>query len=488
MKSTEVQARMAEGLGTLIGRYYTNFSLLGGQRYEETDLARIIMNASQHQPGMLDGTNAVQDKLDVPADDVFAAVSRDKDKGMVATVKSLLDTYGSVPYGWPYAATLACIGHLYGSDRITLTLDGKPVQRSEAARVLRETKKQDSIRVDLPRVFDTRKVSQLRDFARDFLGLTAADLPSNAIDLAEAVTTRLKREAESLTQLRARNARFGFVQQLDKAIEKINYASGMGEDWLLGDFTAQETENGSEELLEFKEDVIDPIVAFLNGSQSRILADGLEWLKNNKPNIDYISGTTAASLYQSAEQLANDPNIFRRTNKFKTAIDDLREATDATIQTERANALNDVEDIRARIHDSTEYQHATQAAQTKVETELDQVAERTQRIPFIYKMRESVHELSERTYPQLINALAASAPRPKTALAGEAQTPSTTPTDTNIPESRQEETPRVAVSFATISRPHTKDALETKDDVDDFLDAYRRELIAAIENGKKILL
>lgn len=174
VKSTEVQARMAEGLGTLIGRYYTNFSLLGGQRYEETDLARIIMNASQHQPGMLDGMNAVQDKLDVPADDVFAAVSRDKGKGMVATVKSLLDAYGNVPYGWPYAATLACIGHLYGSDRITLTLDGKPVQRSEAARLLRETKKQDSIRVDLPRVFDTRKVSQLRDFARDFLGLTAA--------------------------------------------------------------------------------------------------------------------------------------------------------------------------------------------------------------------------------------------------------------------------------------------------------------------------
>lgn len=46
----------------------------------------------------------------------------------------------------------------------------------------------------------------------------------------------------------------------------------------------------------------------------------------------------------------------------------------------------------------------------------------------------------------------------------------------------------MAVSFATISRPHIKDALETKDDVDDFLDAYRRELIAAIENGKKILL
>ena len=74
-------------------------------------------------------------------------------------------------------------------------------------------------------------------------------------------------------------------------------------------------------------------------------------------------------------------------------------------------------------------------------------------------------------------------------LAGEAQAATaTTPMDANIPESQQGKTPRVAVSFATISRPHTKDALETKDDVDDFLDAYRRELIAAIENGKKILL
>ena len=111
-----------------------------------------------------------------------------------------------------------------------------------------------------------------------------------------------------------------------------------------------------------------------------------------------------------------------------------------------------------------------------------------QRMLFIYKMRESVHELSERTYPQLINTLSASASRPKTVLAGEAQSTAATPMDASIPESRQEETPRVAVSFATISRPHTKDALETKDDVDDFLDAYRRELIAAIENGKKILL
>ena len=46
----------------------------------------------------------------------------------------------------------------------------------------------------------------------------------------------------------------------------------------------------------------------------------------------------------------------------------------------------------------------------------------------------------------------------------------------------------MAVSLSKIEPPRIKDSLETADDVDDFLDAYRRELMAAIENGKKILL
>ena len=217
----------------------------------------------------------------------------------------------------------------------------------------------------------------------------------------------------------------------------------------------------------------------------------MEWLKNNKPNIDYVSGTTAASLYQSAEQLANDPNIFRKTNKFKTAIDDLRKATDATIQTERANALNDVEDIRARIQrihpntiatrntsranqgrDRTGPSGGTHAAHT---VHLQNARKRTR------TERTHLPATHQRTSSLRVEAEDRARRRGAGCYSYYAM-------DANIPESQQKETPRVAVSFATISRPHTKDALETKDDVDDFLDAYRRELIAAIENGKKILL
>ncbi|WP_428859316.1 BREX system P-loop protein BrxC [Bifidobacterium dentium] len=487
VKSTEAQAHVAEGLGTLIGRYYTNFSMLGGQRYEENDLARIIMNAAQRQSGTFEGLDVVKDKLDIPSDDVFATVSRGKNLGVVMTVKSVLDTYSASPYGWPYAATLACIGHLYGSDRITLTLDGKLVQRSEAARVLRETRKQDSIRVDLPRIFDMKKVSQLRDFAMEFFGLTAGDLPSIPTDLATSVAEKLKQESDNLKQLRARNANFDFIQQLDEPIEKITYASEKNVDWLLGDFILPETQNGSDKLLDLKEDVVDPIIAFINGSQSKILVEGLKWLRSNELNIDYASGD-AADLYRSVEQLANDPNIFRKINKFKPAMAELCEKMDFIVQSEQKSALESVEQIHTRIIGSDEYRNATPSVQTEVESELNRIAERVRNTTFISTMRKTVNELKNAIHPQLINKLSAAVSEHQSALADDARIEVEESAGEDIPETRQAEPARVAVSFTTISRPRTKDALETTEDVDDFLDAYRRELIAAIRNGKKILL
>ena len=103
-------------------------------------------------------------------------------------------------------------------------------------------------------------------------------------------------------------------------------------------------------------------------------------------------------------------------------------------------------------------------------------------------MRKTVNELKNAIHPQLINKLSAAALEPQSALADDARIEVEEPAGDGIPEARQAEPARVAVSFTAINRPRTKDALETTEDVDDFLDAYRRELITAIRNGKKILL
>ena len=258
-------------------------------------------------------------------------------------------------------------------------------------------------------------------------------------------------------------------------------------DWLLGDFILSETQNGSDKLLDLKEDVVDPIIAFLNGSQSKIFVEGLKWLRSNELNIDYVSGD-AADLYRSVEQLANDPNIFRKINKFKPAMAELREKMDFIVQSEQKSALESVEQIHTRIIGSDEYRNATPSVQTEVESELNRIAERVRNTTFISTMRKTVNELKNAIHPQLINKLSAAASEHQSALADDARIEVEEPAGDGIPEARQAEPARVAVSFTAINRPRTKDALETTEDVDDFLDAYRRELITAIRNGKKILL
>lgn len=319
------------------------------------------------------------------------------------------------------------------------------------------------------------------------VGDTYNYLTNEETDLATSVAEKLKQESDKLKQLRARNANLGFIQQLDEPIEKITYASEKNVDWLLGDFILPETQNGSDNLLDLKEDVVDPIIAFLNGSQSKILIEGLKWLRSNELNIDYASGD-AADLYQSVEQLANDPNIFRKINKFKPAMAELHEKMDSIVQSEQKSALESVEQIHTRIIDSDEYRNATPSAQTEVESELNRIAERVRNTTFISTMRKTVNELKNAIHPQLINKLSAAALEPQSALADDARIGVEEPAGDGIPEAWQAEPARVAVSFTAINRPRTKDALETTEDVDDFLDAYRRELIAAIRNGKKILL
>ena len=118
---------------------------------------------------------------------------------------------------------------------------------------------------------------------------------------------------------------------------------------------------------------------------------------------------------------------------------------------------------------------------------MDRIEERVRTASLILAMGRITDELDSDTYPRLINMLAGSKPKPKPAV--ESTTPTGETTEAHAPEPQQTSAPvRMAVSLSKIEPPHIKDSLETADDVDDFLDAYRRELMAAIENGKKILL
>lgn len=491
LKHLDPKSRVIEGLQALIGRYYTNFPVLGGASYEESSLAKIILDANEQQPGTFAETNTTENTVDGPADDVLSTVKREQQVNNVTlTVKDILTQYSEAPYGWPYAATLACIGHLYGGDRIELTVDGKPVQRTEAASLLRSTKKQDAMLVSIPRVYDAAKVGKLHAFAKDFLDLTSSEQSSAPIDLAGQIKDKLVDEATELRQLRSRHADFAFVAQLDIPIKKMMYASKKGESWLLDEFTDDGTQNGAEELLADKENSIDPIVEFFHGMQYKVFTENFEWLNDNRPNISSASNDVK-KVFSQATALSRDLNVFRgsKVNQFKNLVAQLRDGIDSGLQEARTKALAVVEYVRTNVQQSKEYAAASEDARNRAMGTLSRIMDHINASAFIFDIQKTADALQESTYPQLINELVLSV---STAAQNPAAMASTShPSSISGTESVGADPvvqARTAVTLGSIARPRTKAALESEADVDDFLSAYRHELLETIENGKKILL
>ena len=486
VKATESQAHVLEGVQTLIGRYYTNFPMLSGVHYEESGLVGIIANASTHQPGTFAEANTAEDKIEAPADDVLSFITREgKNKNIALTVKAIVVQYAAAPYGWPYAAILACIGHLYGSDRIELTMDGKLVQRTEAAALLRSTKKQESLLVTIPKVYDSKKVAKLREFARDFLGMSASSLPTMPMDLATAIKSKLVDEAHDLREIQSRHADFGFINQLDESIEALGFAARQGETWLLEEFTNDGTEHGADDLLDLKEDVIDPIVQFFRGSQASVFAASNDWLQRNMANEPLVSAE-AQQLFRQASDLAASPALFRgsNVNRFKEVVAQLQQAVQTSFESYQQNAREAIDALEQTMHDSSAYQEAVESARAMADQTLQQVRKNIGDTQIIGNIQTIVQDAQENKYPRLMDQLVASVP----VAEPHAEESHSDETHGNQPAVPVERPVKRSVYINAIAKPHTKSALETVDDVDEFLDAYRRTLVAAIKSGGRILL
>ena len=225
---------VTEGLQTLIGRLYTNLGMVDGLAYSEKDLPVVLADADANaDSATLAETDSVRNGLDLPAQEVCDYVTGEIRKDLTPTVRSIVQHFEGVPYGWPLADTLACLCHLYGAERIHLVLDGSRVPRTDVVKYLTNQKKTESMGVAIPKSYDSGKLKELRGFAGDYLGLTAGKLPADAEEMAQSIKNGLNAEITRIEALRNANGRFAFVAQLDEPVRRLRAVASMPDDWIL---------------------------------------------------------------------------------------------------------------------------------------------------------------------------------------------------------------------------------------------------------------
>lgn len=445
--SQDALARVTDGFQDLVNRTYTQLKLLGGVTYSEQQVA----GAANPDSGLFD--QEAWTKLSGPGEEVLSFILRKQALGEQVTVKTIVDTFQTKPYGWDLASIEVFVAYLIGASKVTLTVDGNVLKRSEVAAALRNTQKHAHAVVAPQKTFDERKIAAFRKFCTDFFD--ESNVPKDPIELARHGADKLKGKLDELRAI-VSGSKYPFVEQLAGPIGLLEQTVGNSDDWYLTDF------NLGDDLLDAKESVIDPIQAFFNGAQRRIYDEASSLLTTHSSNLGYLPDGSDAAVRNGL----SDPNAFRgnKMAQLKQATDQLRNQIDNIVATRKATVTTDIADRKAELIASAYYERATAEAQEGVVQKIDHVLARVGAEGQIALLLQIGNDFEDDIYPSLLDQLAA-------AQQGGGPSPS-----------------KQTVSVKTVTVPGASGVLESEEDVDKYLTALRAALIQTLNDGKRISL
>ncbi|WP_336705737.1 BREX system P-loop protein BrxC [Micrococcus terreus] len=454
--SHDAVTRVTDGFQELVSRTYTSLGLLGGKVYPEQAVAGVVQtDHAMFSAGDLS-------TLSSPGAEMESWVIAQTGLGEQVTIKKVVDRFEAKPYGWDLGSIEVVLGWLVGSGKVALTVDSNPVVRTEAASLIRNTGKHQYVVVAPQKAYDQGKVRAFKKFCTDFFDEGA--VPSDPAELARYGKDKLEAKRDELNAL-VTSSKYPFVSQLSDVLTLLDAVVGKSTDWYLTNF------DKADELVEAKEETVDPIKSFINGQQATIFDEAQALLSSNTGNLGYLAPEAAGPV----KALLSDPNAFRgnKMNQLKVAADTLRGQLDDAVTQQRVAVATAIEGRKAEILASAYYANATSEAQTAVTRRIDQVLTRLAVEDQIALILQLEWNFEQSGYPALLDVLAAAQQRDDDAG------------DDDLPKPK----PRQTVSVKTISVPGVSGkVLESEDDLDDYLAKYRDALVATLNDGKRITL
>lgn len=446
--SQDAVTRITEGFQTLVGYTYSQLSILGGVTYSEGQIADF---ANPNAESLIDEGPLL--KLTPAADDVLSFITRQELLGAKVTVKAIVDYFEAKSYGWYLAAIQVCVARLVGISKVIISLDGNIVKRTEIAALLRNTQKHAHAIVSIQKQYDEHKVAKFREFCTAFFD--DAQTPKDPLELVRYASDRFQALKNELTA-RLENSTYPFVKQLQDPATLIMEVTGHSTEWYFEEFSSR-----SIALLAAKENIIDPVRAFLAGPQKDIYDAAVGLLTVHANNLAYIEHNSAPRILE----ILAEPNAFRGSHmqQLKAQTSELQKVIEEAIRGEQKTELDAIDSRTTELVAGSDFISATIEAQQSVLKRIEEIKNSITAEVQIALLRQVGSNFQDSIFPSLLTFLYASS-------------------HTDSPA--QIET----VSINKIDVIFIKHVLSDPEDVKEYLDAYRAELLKAINEGKRISL
>lgn len=463
--TADAKTRVINAFQELVKTVYSNLRMLGVGVFSEDSIKNVVRS---NQDELFKTTGA---DLTEAENEVLMLLNRRKGMSERTSLQDLRTHFSKRPYGWYQNAIWTLTAKLYKRGKIELRRDANTLEREDVTTALLNSAYHTTTLLEIQQVIDPQLVKKLKEVYKDFFDETCA--VNEAKEVALAFKAKLRETQQELAQLLARKNEFPFIVSLDDVSSKIGRLAQKEYGFFINNIREFE-----DELLDAKEDLIDPIRRFINSEQASIYESIRTLVVGNTSNFDYVAGNELDNL----RGLLKHPKPYSGNliKEAKEAKESLFEKVKAKLSEESEKTKTAINEAIADLKQKEEYQLLSDAHQKQIllpfETELNKLKDQR----YIANLRDVRKSIVERLKPQQLNEMMRLS-QPPTAPPTPSSSGNPTPTVATEPIQHYISRNNVRVSFS-------KTELRTETDVEEYINALKKAYLDQIKDNRRISL
>ncbi|MCC5907043.1 MAG: BREX system P-loop protein BrxC [Balneolaceae bacterium] len=436
----------------LIRLAYSKLKLLGDTTYDENRLQSIMKGK---QDDLFGGDD---ESMTVPENEVLNFIQRRKKQNDRTTLSDLKEHFSKKPYGWGEMAIWCITAMLFKRGKIESKQDSDILEDPEFLNALMNNRAHANTLIYPQIEFDQGQIRTLKNVHKDLFN--ESNPHNEAKEAAGLFKEKLNEEVETIGAFIAQQSSYPFMKQLQPLLERLKSLRQMDYARLI---TTIETVE--DEILDLKEDVLDPIKQFMNGGQRNIYDRLRQFEGYNQANFSYIDADEKHVISQVKEDPT--PYLGSAMKDAKEAMDTIEQRVKGAITEEREKTVKRIENKISDLTQKKEYSELSGSEKDQVLAPLNSLKSQAKEERFIGNLKTIQTGLGD-VYTNQLNLMI----------------------ELSIPEDGGDdaEPKRQFIKQSNIKHFFKKKELEDEEDVDEYLKSLRESMIIQIQKNRSIIL
>ena len=457
IKGEDISTIINKGFQDLIIKTYPNLTMLRGVTYNDSVIKSFIYNTKSLAP----------DNLAESEFEVFSYIQNNQKNGLRSNIKDVVGRFGRKPYGWDSLAVVGTIAKLITYGKLEARQEGSVLKPDDLEVVLLKAIHHPNVILEPQVDFSPVQVRNLREFYSEFFHKSPT--AGEAKPLAEETRESFKLLIGEMETYVHSNFPYPFRDDWLKAIAFITPLVSKSYDWFLTDLSRER-----DDLLDLKEDIIDPIFTFLNSKQKEFFDDAFTFIDNEKTNLNYLDD----DYYIPMENILNNPKCFRGNigQELKHLLETLKNKLDEEIKSEINQAHKQLHILKDKLLTLPNFIKLSDEQKQEIILPFTEIGQKLNQERLIPVIRDTIRSFESDSYTRLLEKVDGWVNNEGEVGSGECV----------VGSDRSNRLSSEYISSQSITINFSKPYLGDRTDVETYIELMREALLQEIEAGKRI--